>query len=426
MEDQTGSAPTPSLTADLSAPAVENLASQFDTLRSQLAKLQPIEFSLNELLKSRVAVAGGLSLILARQKKLGTARLASGLLGLKESFNLNDQLKIVRLREQEALERDAISSREPFLSGLDKADLPIDPFVLDIMQRFGERWPVIVQGIVEQNAGLADDFEAALARIAKSLDLVPEGARETLSKYADIAAAIKAHNADIHGDFEQLRDGLVGHSVIPDMVRGIGEWIGKLDGEMVKPAAEMTEALRASFDRMGRGVAESIGNMVKAGKFDLDSLRQTAARVVNDLRNMIVDRAVTKPLQGLFGRILDGVFGGPSAGGVSPVSFGATKLKAMAHGGPVWPGKAFLVGEKGPELFLPPGLGEIVPNERLRANGVTQNGAVQVVNNITIDARGADAAQLRRVEQAVHMLVKATPSMAVAAVMRHMARNPGY
>ena len=48
MEDQTGSAPTPSLTADLSAPAVENLASQFDTLGSQLAKLQPIEFSLND------------------------------------------------------------------------------------------------------------------------------------------------------------------------------------------------------------------------------------------------------------------------------------------------------------------------------------------------------------------------------------------
>ena len=111
---------------------------------------------------------------------------------------------------------------------------------------------------------------------------MPEAARETLAKYADNAAAIKAHNALIYDDFEQLRDGLVGHSVIPDMVRGIGEWIGKLDAEMVKPAADMTADLQTSFERMGRGVSGSIGAMVKAGKFDLDSLSQTAARVIGD------------------------------------------------------------------------------------------------------------------------------------------------
>ena len=275
------------------------------------------------------------------------------------------------------------------------------------MRDFGERWPVIVQGIVEQNAGLADDFEAALGRIAKSMDLVPEAARETLAKYADIAAAIKAHNALIYDDFEQLRDGLVGHSVIPDMVRGIGEWIGKLDAEMVKSAADMTADLQASFERMGRGVA---GAMVKAGKFDLGSLRQTAARVIGDLRDMVIDRAVTKPLNTLFGGLLDSVFGG-----------------GKAHGGPVVSNKAYLVGEEGPELFVPPASGRIVANGRFGGGGGgPDKGAIQVTNNITIDARGADAAQLRRVELAIQHLAKASPSIAVAAVRRDMARNPWF
>lgn len=49
-----------------------------------------------------------------------------------------------------------------------------------------------------------------------------------------------------------------------------------------------------------------------------------------------------------------------------------------ALGGPVEPGKAFLVGERGPELFLPPSSGSIVPNNRLGGGNVKV-----VVNNYT-------------------------------------------
>jgi hypothetical protein len=34
------------------------------------------------------------------------------------------------------------------------------------------------------------------------------------------------------------------------------------------------------------------------------------------------------------------------------------------HGGPVWPGQPFLVGEQGPELFVPPQAGNIIDNSR--------------------------------------------------------------
>lgn len=42
------------------------------------------------------------------------------------------------------------------------------------------------------------------------------------------------------------------------------------------------------------------------------------------------------------------------------------QVRARAHGGPVWPGAAFLVGERGPELFVPSVSGTIVPSAQSR------------------------------------------------------------
>ena len=52
---------------------------------------------------------------------------------------------------------------------------------------------------------------------------------------------------------------------------------------------------------------------------------------------------------------------GAGGGGKPPAKPGKpAKPPARAKGGPVWPGEAFLVGERGPELFVPPGSGYIM------------------------------------------------------------------
>ena len=38
---------------------------------------------------------------------------------------------------------------------------------------------------------------------------------------------------------------------------------------------------------------------------------------------------------------------------------------AMASGGPVFAGRTYLVGERGPELFTAPAMGNIIPNAAL-------------------------------------------------------------
>ena len=56
---------------------------------------------------------------------------------------------------------------------------------------------------------------------------------------------------------------------------------------------------------------------------------------------------------------------------------------ARAEGGPVSAGKPYLVGEKGPELFVPGSSGGIVPNDQLAGAGAGAGANVNVSFNIT-------------------------------------------
>lgn len=55
--------------------------------------------------------------------------------------------------------------------------------------------------------------------------------------------------------------------------------------------------------------------------------------------------------------------------GGGAIDFVSGLLPGRASGGPVTAGRAYMVGEKGPELFVPSNSGSIVPNNRLGATG---------------------------------------------------------
>lgn len=67
---------------------------------------------------------------------------------------------------------------------------------------------------------------------------------------------------------------------------------------------------------------------------------------------------------------------------------------ARALGGPVSSNTPYMVGERGPELFVPNGSGSIVPNNKLGGGGVT------VVQNINIDSRSDRASIMAAMNQA--------------------------
>jgi hypothetical protein len=125
-----------------------------------------------------------------------------------------------------------------------------------------------------------------------------------------------------------------------------------------------------------------------------DGLKGMLRSFIETLRRMAAEAASAK----ILGFVTDAISAfsntGPLKAGTSfasaaPLPSGFSLTGARADGGPVTAGGTFLVGERGPELFVPNSSGMIVPNGAMGGDIVFQ-----------IDARGADA-QLTRALPAI-------------------------
>lgn len=165
----------------------------------------------------------------------------------------------------------------------------------------------------------------------------------------------------IGADFRALSDGLA----------AAGRAVGEASGRMTQDFALVERSADLVFDNIGA----AIGRMASGGR---TSLRDMVDAILSDLRRLAIRQFITEPLKGVVGNLL---------GSVLP--FGGRR----AAGGPVDPGHAFLVGEQGPELFVPPAAGRILPR-----------GAPAIIVNI--QARDADSV-LRAESQVAAMMTRA-------------------
>lgn len=124
-----------------------------------------------------------------------------------------------------------------------------------------------------------------------------------------------------------------------------------------------------------RKVSDALNTFIETGKF---SFKDFARSILLDLTKMIAQAMVFKYI---FNPIM-GALGLPIAG-------------ARAMGGPVSGNKPYLVGEKGPELFVPKNAGSVIPNNKLASSSqATGTGMVNapVTNNyITNNISAVDA-----------------------------------
>ena len=149
----------------------------------------------------------------------------------------------------------------------------------------------------------------------------------------------------------------------------------------LKEQARLAKAVNDAFEKL----STSILNDVKEGIKGLIKGTSTLGDLLNNVADRFLDVALN---QALFGSILGSE--GKKGGGI----FGALGL--FANGGRPPVGKPSIVGEKGPELFVPRSSGTIVPNNKLGGGGSTS-----VVVNVDASGTSAegdepDAAQLGR------------------------------
>lgn len=156
--------------------------------------------------------------------------------------------------------------------------------------------------------------------------------------------------------------------------------------------AEMRRALdplEAGVERAGRAIEGALTRSLRTGKLGFDDLRRTALAVLAD----IAAAALKGGIAGLFGQ--------PGAG-LGSLLGGLIGAPGRATGGPVSPQRPYLVGERGPELFVPTASGRV---ERAGEFG----GSVRTVNiAIRVQAEaGAAPEALRRSSRQVARAVRA-------------------
>jgi hypothetical protein len=160
--------------------------------------------------------------------------------------------------------------------------------------------------------------------------------------------------------------------------------IGQLNGEDLATVSQRNAAERNYIDitkqiipleQERRKLAMDAGQAIAQGFEDAiisgNNLREVLKGLAQDLIRLVFRQQITQPLASAVGSIFAGF---------------------RAEGGPVGAGGAYMVGEKGPELFVPGSSGSIVPNGAMGGGGGNGGASVNVTYNI---ASGVTRAELK-------------------------------
>jgi phage-related minor tail protein len=150
--------------------------------------------------------------------------------------------------------------------------------------------------------------------------------------------------------------------------------------EMAKMFVTMDESAKRTqqvFDSVFGNLSSAIDNFVKTGKL---SMKDLARSIIQDLIAIQMKAAVMRFLGAAFG-LATGP--NPSNDGWFANVYQASGVTEKATGGPVSAGSPYIVGERGPELFMPSGSGTIIPNNQM-GMGSTTNVTNNYINAIDV------------------------------------------
>jgi len=135
----------------------------------------------------------------------------------------------------------------------------------------------------------------------------------------------------------------------------------RIRGVLIKQNAEKAKELNNAFKKIGEDIGTGITDALVGAIEGTRSLGEAARSILNDIASSLLRIGINAALTGLFGGTKIGNFLGFANGGRPPV------------------GRPSIVGEKGPELFIPKTSGTIIPNNQIGGAGGG------IVNNINVN-----------------------------------------
>lgn len=191
-------------------------------------------------------------------------------------------------------------------------------------------------------------------------------------------------------------------------------------------ASEMNQALQGvsqfaerAFDRIGGAVTDMFVRGESAALAFKNVMMGILSEIIQEMLRMLIIRPMVQAATGWLGGLFSSLGGGGAAGTGSAAaanSYGVS-VGAFAEGGRPPVNEASIVGERGPELFVPDVAGTIIPNDTIHKvaasgrGGANDNGAPQFY----VDMRGASVEAVKRLEDFVRSVDGSIERRAVAA-----------
>lgn len=194
--------------------------------------------------------------------------------------------------------------------------------------------------------------------------------------------------------------------MINDLIGEAAKETGNLKISLAETFNDQMLADLEAIEEYGlRDLSHGLADVAIYGGGAGDMLENSFKRAAAAMLEAIIQAKVLGPLLESIKNGGGGGFFGTLIGGLA-TAFGG----ARASGGPVMPGKAYLVGERGPELIVPRSAGQVIANSQLRSGA----GGGRAPINVNVDARGAtdpamvEAAAYRAVYAAAPVLINAS------------------
>lgn len=217
----------------------------------------------------------------------------------------------------------------------------------------------------------------------KSPDTSGGGGAPQTDPLEDLIKSLKAEQDLIHATeehkqvVEALGDSYNKYS--KESIDAVEAQIRELD--KLKKSIEEQQNL---WDSFGSALEDTFMDIITRTKSVPEAFRAMAYDIISELYKVLVVQRMV------------GSFNVATGTGTGIVGLVSQAIPARASGGPVSQGQPYLVGEKGPELYVPSSSGTIVNNSKTNAmlgNSGTTN--QNVTNNITVT--GSDEQSVRRV-----------------------------
>jgi hypothetical protein len=185
---------------------------------------------------------------------------------------------------------------------------------------------------------------------------------------------------------------------IESLVIGVRADVTGFARDVADLRASLEGPLAAGAEKAGRSIEASLLRAARTGRFGFEDLGRVALGVLAEISTATVRDGLAS--LGL-GRVA-----GSGNGGGALLTLGTGLIGALlglpgrANGGPVSPMRPYLVGERGPEVFVPTSSGTVIPNAGGRGEARAININIAVAGGQT-EAPRTLARSARQVARAV-------------------------